>query len=250
MIVNLLPEGFAASSAILLILASFFTSGLTAAVGVGGGLTMLGIMTYLVPIQALIPVHGLVQLGSNASRVWVLREHINLPVVALFLAGSLVGAVCGALIYVDLSQETLQLILGGFLLVLLWVRMPAFASENRITVILGGGISQFASMFVGATGPLAAAFLGTFLGSHKQVVATNGAVMTLQHGLKSLAFIGIGFAFAQWVPLLLAMSVSAYLGTRAGALLINRLPERFLKFTFKAILTVIALDLIRKSLGY
>ena len=41
---NLLPEGIGAGAALLLAVASFFTSALTAAFGVGGGVAMLALM--------------------------------------------------------------------------------------------------------------------------------------------------------------------------------------------------------------
>ncbi|MEO1142759.1 MAG: sulfite exporter TauE/SafE family protein, partial [Pseudomonadota bacterium] len=85
----LLPESLSYSSVIFLIVASFFTSALTAAAGIGGGLLMLAIMTYIIPTSAIIAVHGVVQLGSNASRSWVQRAHINWNVTQIFLIGSL-----------------------------------------------------------------------------------------------------------------------------------------------------------------
>ena len=52
-------------SATLLIVASFFTSLITASLGIGGGVLLLAILASTLPITALIPVHGLVQLGST-----------------------------------------------------------------------------------------------------------------------------------------------------------------------------------------
>ena len=86
-----MPDALGFVSATVLIAASFFTSGLTAAAGIGGGLLMLALMTYLLPIAVLIPVHGLVQLASNAGRSWVQRPNINWRVTILFLVGTVSG---------------------------------------------------------------------------------------------------------------------------------------------------------------
>ena len=67
---SFLPEGIGVGAALLLVVASFFTSALTAAFGVGGGVAMLALMGLFVPVAALIPVHGTVQLGSNTGRAW------------------------------------------------------------------------------------------------------------------------------------------------------------------------------------
>ena len=55
-------------STIILIILAGFTSMVSAAFGAGGGLMLLVIMASMMPMSVVIPVHGLVQLGSNANR--------------------------------------------------------------------------------------------------------------------------------------------------------------------------------------
>jgi len=93
---HLLPAGLGAGTAALLVAASFFTSALTAGLGIGGGVALLSVMGYVLPVAALIPVHGVVQLGSNAGRALVQRAHIGWAVILPFLAGSAAGAAAGA----------------------------------------------------------------------------------------------------------------------------------------------------------
>lgn len=47
---------------------SFLTSLMTAAIGVGGGIGLLAVMPQFLPISAVVPVHGLIQMVSNGSR--------------------------------------------------------------------------------------------------------------------------------------------------------------------------------------
>ncbi len=208
---------------------------------------MLALMTYLVPIQAVIPVHGLVQLGSNAGRSWVQRAHVDWRITRLFLAGSFVGALGGALLVVELPQNALQIFLGGFILVLVWAKIPPLQNTGPLLIAIGGAATTFISMFAGATGPLVAVFLNKLFDSHRQLVATHGTTMTVQHGLKILAFGLVGFAFWEWVPLVAAMIISGYLGTKAGTAIMNRLPEKSLKLLFKITLTLVAFDLLRRG---
>ena len=238
-----------AIAAIILVVASFFTSALTAAAGVGGGLLMLALMTYLVPIHVLIPVHGLVQLGSNISRTWVQRKSVNWTVTRTFLLGSLVGAVIGALVAVQLSKAVLEGALGLFILVMIWVRFPSLSRTSGKLVALGGFATTFVSMFAGATGPLVAVFLKNLFDKHREMVATHGAAMVAQHGVKVLAFGVAGFVFTEWIWLVGAMVVSGFLGVKSGTLLMNRMPERTLAILFQAVLTLAALDLVRRGLG-
>ncbi len=104
---GLLPDGLGAAPAAILIVASFFTSALTAAFGVGGGVAMLALMGIFLPVAALIPVHGAVQLGSNTGRAWHQRAHIRFDIAVPFLFGSLAGAIAGAWFVVQLPDAVL-----------------------------------------------------------------------------------------------------------------------------------------------
>jgi len=240
-----LPEGLTFLSAFILIFASFFTSALTAAVGVGGGLLMLALMTYLVPIAALIPVHGLVQLGSNTGRSYVQRQHIDWNIVWLFLAGSIFGALAGAMLAVQMPEDILKTFLGLFILVIVWMKLPKLKKAHPALVAAGGLVTTFTSMFAGATGPLVAVFLNSLFTEHRKMVATHGMTMTVQHFLKVLAFGFAGFAFWEWVPIVLMIVASGFLGTKAGTLILNKLPENRLKQAFKVVMTLVAFDLLR-----
>ena len=79
---------------------------------------------------------------------------------------------------------------------------------------------------------------------------THAACQTVQHFLKIFAFTALGFAFADWLPLIAAMIASGFLGTIAGTRLLERLPERWFLVTVKAALTLIGLDLLRRAAGY
>jgi len=244
-VASLLPEGLTALSAFVLIVASFFTSALTAAVGVGGGLLMLALMTYLVPISALIPVHGLVQLGSNTGRSYVQRAHINWLIVFYFLIGSVFGALAGAALVIQLPDAFLKGLLGLFILIMVWMKLPKLEKPHPVFLGVGGLITTFITMFVGATGPLVAVFFSRVFTQHRQMVATHGMAMTVQHTLKVLAFGFAGFAFWQWVPVILVIVTTGFIGTKVGSVILNKLPERNLKLCFKFVMTLVGLDLIR-----
>jgi hypothetical protein len=105
-------------------------------------------------------------------------------------------------------------------------------------------------MFVGATGSMLSAFLAQlFPDNRKALIATHAAGMTVQHGLKVLAFILAGFAFARWIPFLVAMIGSGYLGTIFGTRLLGMISEKKFRFWFRILLTLVALDLTRRGIS-
>ena len=249
MISSLVPDALTSQSATILIAASFFTSGLTAAAGIGGGLLMLALMTYFIPIAVLIPIHGLVQFGSNAGRAFVQRANANWRVAVLFSIGALFGAAVGSLIAVKLPENVLLTIFGIFIIIMVLVKFPPITNASNTIVAIGGATTTFASMFVGATGPLVAVFINKIAANHREALATHGVTMAFQHLFKVVAFFLVGVALWQWVPFVIAMIASGYIGTLTGTALMNRLPDETLQKLFKVILILISIDMLRRGLG-
>ena len=247
-VASLLPEGIGPAIAALLVVASFFTSALTAAFGVGGGVAMLALMGIFLPVAALIPVHGAVQLGSNTGRAWHQRPFIRHDVFAPFLIGSLIGAVAGAFVVVQVPDALMKLVLGGFILIITWGKIPGFDRLGRIGLAVGSAATALLTMMVGATGPLLSSVFAQIIpDDRKALVATHAAGMTIQHALKIVVFGLAGFAFAAWVPLVAVMIASGYLGTVYGSRWLERLPEAQFRRWFRIGISLLALDLLRQG---
>mgnify|MGYP001203902218 CR=1 FL=1 len=249
MLAELLPEGLTAGIAALLVAASFFTSALTATFGLGGGLAMLALLGLFVPASALIPVHGAIQLGSNTGRAWHQRAHVRRDIFVPFALGSVVGAVLGVFVVVQLPDAVMKLALGGFILAITWARIPGVEKIGRAGLTAASVVLSVLSMIFGATGPLLNAVLAQFmLGDRKALVATHAATMTAQHLLKVIVFGVAGFAFASWLPLIAVMIGSGYLGTIYGSRLLDRMPQEAFGFWFRILISALALDMLRRGL--
>lgn len=248
-IAALLPAGMEPWVAALLVVASCFTSAITASFGIGGGLAMLALMGLFVPVASLIPVHGAVQLGSNTGRAWHQRAFVRMDVAKPFIAGSVVGAIVGVFLVVQLPDALLKLVLGGFILVLTWARIPGIDRLGRAGLALASIVLAILSMLVGATGPLVAVLFARFLqNDRKALIATSAVAMTTQHFLKIVVFGLAGFAFWEWVPLVAAMILSGFVGTVYGTALLERMPEATFRKWFRIGITLLALDLLRRGL--
>ncbi|WP_421855356.1 sulfite exporter TauE/SafE family protein [Oricola sp.] len=245
---SLLPEAIPAGAAALLVAASLFTSAVTAAFGVGGGMIMLVLMGLFLPVSVLIPVHGVVQLGSNAGRAWHLRAHVAPRVMLPFALGGFAGALIGGSVVVELPDTALKLVLGVFVIAITWLKLPALAAARSATVFaLAGMVTTALSMFLGATGPLVTALIGRAFERRQQVVANSAIAMTTQHLLKVVVFGILGFALAPWLPLAAAMIATGYLGTRLGARLLGAMHEGQFRVWFRIGITLLALEMIRRA---
>lgn len=244
----LLPETLNLTEFWLLVALSFFTSFLTAAIGIGGGSILLAVMAQVVPVNAIIPVHGIVQLGSNVGRAAVLHNAVDRGLLGWFVAGSLVGALIGGRIVVTMPVDALRLTLGAFILYSAWgPRLRGLGGSNR-TLAAGGLLTTTLTMFVGATGPFILSMLRAFRLPPVVLVATMSACVAAQHLLKVLVFGLLGFAFGPYVPLIVLMVGLGFIGTLAGRHILLRVdPEKF-ALVLNIVLTLLAIRLIGQAL--
>ncbi|WP_299231335.1 sulfite exporter TauE/SafE family protein [uncultured Halomonas sp.] len=229
---------------LLLIVISVFTSAFTAAVGVGGGLLLIMALAQVMPAAALIPVHGMVQTGSNVGRVALTWRHVDRKVIAAFLPGVVMGALAAAWLLIRLPAGLLELCIAAFVLYSCWGPGLPKRALGRAGVLLAGALTTLLSSLVGASGPMVAAFIKQGQVDRLTKVATFSACMSAQHLTKAFVFGMAGFVFRDWLGLMLAMIASGFLGTWLGLRLLRRLSDHRFDTLFKWALTLLALRLV------
>lgn len=238
---SLLPPELGPLTSVALLGVSFLGSFITAAFGIGGGVVVLATFASLLSPAALIPIHGVVQLGSNAGRAVIMWEHIDWPIWTVFVIGTVIGVAIGGVIVIDLPPAIIQIAIGAFILWTIFSKPPAIFKRSAWLV---GGISSALTMFFGATGPFVSAYLKTREYDRMGQVAMQGACMTVQHGLKVLAFGVLGFAFGPYIALVIGMIVFGFAGTIVGRKVLMKIDEKRFKLALNAILILLALRLI------
>jgi uncharacterized protein len=238
-----LPDPINTASSLLLIVASFFTSALTAAVGLGGGVALIAVMATLMPASALVPVHGAVQIGSNGGRALVQLRHVDWLIAVWFATGAVFGAAIGGAIAIELPATVLKAGIGVFVLWVIWGKRPKFGRAPKRAMGAAGFASTFLSMFFGAAGPIGGAVLSTLGLTRHEFVANQAVTALTMHIFKIIAFGALGFAFAPWAGLIVLMIASGFLGTLAGSRLLGRMDEKSFKTGFKWVMTALALNL-------
>ena len=204
-------------------------------------MVLLAVMASLMPPAALIPVHGLVQLGSNGGRAALMWRDAEWRVFGAFSVGALVGVALASTVVVQLPGDALRVGLGAFILWSVFGKPPAFMRDSAA---IAGGFSSFLTMFFGGTGSFVAAYVKTLGLDRIGHVATHSVLMTMQHLLKTVAFGFLGFAFGTWLPLIAAMIASGFLGTVIGRRVLMRIEEKRFRFILSTILVLLALRLI------
>lgn len=239
--ISVISAGLDPAVAMGLIAASFVASFITVSMGIGGGVLLLAVMASLLPAAALIPVHGVIQIGSNFIRAGVLARHIHWPPVAIFALGSLIGVIVGGALVVDLPSSVIQIGVGIFVIWSVLARPPKWLSDFPL---ITGGISSFLTMFFGATGVFVANFTKSLKLERRSHVATHAVFMSLQHALKVVVFGVLGFAFAPWIGFVIAMILGGFLGTMVGRLVLIRMGDVMFKRALNVVLMLISVQLI------
>ena len=246
---DLLPGSISTLASFLLVAMSFIGSFITAAMGIGGGIVLIAVMATVMPAPAVIPVHGVVQLGANVGRAGMQRAHIDWRTFLYFGAGSIVGITIGGSVVVTLPADILRLGLALFILYAVWGPKMRFVSQGQTVVVAMGVAASFLTMFFGATGTFISSVLNQRDYSPRELVGTHSICMGAQHGLKIIVFGILGFAFADWLGLMALMLFAAFAGTYLGSLVLNRLPAKVFSTGLKVVLTLLALNLLASAFG-
>ncbi len=158
--------------------AACFTSMLAAVAGIGGGVVLIALMPGLLPASAIIPVHGLVQISSNVSRVSFGFRHIEWRLVLQFLGGGLIGVLIGSQFITGVQWDMMPLFLGGFILVTTWMPKPSGTMRLPAKFALLGAFQTALSLFVGVSGPMNMPFLLHENLGRDRTVITHATQMT------------------------------------------------------------------------
>jgi uncharacterized membrane protein YfcA len=228
----------------LLVPASFITSCIAGALGMGGGVLLISLMPGLVPPTAMLPIHAVTQLASNVSRAALGWRAIDWSMVPALVCGTVLGAWLGGEIYVLLDAHWLPAIIGLLILVVTWLPLPRPKKGGQLGLMLLGFYQTGLGMLAGATGPLGAAILARRNQLRDWLVVNTAVYMTLNHGARVAAFVLVGFSFAPWWPLTGAMVMAGILGSWVGTRLRRHIPQANFQLWFRLLVTLLALRMI------
>jgi uncharacterized membrane protein YfcA len=231
----------------LLVAAAFFTSALTAVAGAGGGTILIALMLLFMPPAAAIPAHGVVQLASNTWRVWLFRRHMAWPLIIRFSLLMPFGVALGLWLFQGMSKELVQLLIGFFVLMTLFLRHIRRLAPREFPLwafVPLGFVTGALNMIVGVIAPILGALIIRKDLTKENVVGTLGFFGFIGNLFKIAAFTMIGFSFAEYGLLLALMTAAVVVGTSVGKRVLSGFNERTFLIVFNTMLVGLALKLI------
>ncbi len=231
----------------LVIISSFFTASISAITGMGGGIALLSIMTFVgYTHQQLVALHGVIQLTSNSSRMYFLRKDVDKEIVKSFTIGLIPAALIIMFVLKELGDmRKLQLLIAVLIFYVLFKpkKMKSIFIKKRSFYWLGFYVG-FLGPLIGATGPFLAPFFLRVDLSKSQIIETKAAVQMLGHLIKIPVFLYAGFSYSQHFGELSLYIILTILGTRFGVYLLKLLSEKRFRQIYKIVLFVSAIRIL------
>jgi uncharacterized membrane protein YfcA len=206
--------------------ASFLTSLLTAAIGIGGGLGLLSVMPSFIPMAAVVPLHGVTQLVSNASRFAFDYRLAEMHLLPAYFAGACLGGAVGFFFIGWLADLYLSAMLGAFILLCTWTSLVAKLGKMFTSFFSIAFIQSFLSLFVASVGLISQPVLIKQGLPKDRVIVTHAMQMSVLHGFKVVAFAIAGFPFLRYWEIAAVMIAASAAGSYFGGFLRNRVPEK------------------------
>lgn len=231
-----------------LILCCFLGAAITTSVGMGGGILIIGGMSLILPIAALIPIHALTQGIAGINRAYIFRKDVMKLFFILFILGTAIGFTLAINFLVTLSEDNLKLILGIGLIVLNFLPTFKVNSIPRKSIFFTGSVTGFLTMFIGVMGPIVGILLNSFIKERHIIVATVAWCLSFQNIGKAIIFTNIGFDYTPWLILILLLIIASYFGTIVGKRMLDKSNNILFKKVLKIVILVLASKLIFEAL--
>lgn len=237
----------------LLVVALLVTSILSGVFGMAGGMVLMGVLVFLLPVPTAMILQGVTQLACNGWRATMWWRYVKLQIVVRFALGSLFSFGVFSFLRLVPDRTTVLLLLGLLPFVAIYVPDRIAPRADRFGVAeLSGVLSGAFQLLAGVSGPLLDTILVRTDYDRRSVVATKGACQIVSHTIKLIYFGGVAMAESDLPPtwLFVLAALLAIAGTSLARQVLERLTDaQFRRWTKYLVLTVGAVYIIQGAIG-
>ena len=246
-------------------IAALLASALTLFSGFGLGTLLMPVVAIFFPVEIAIAITAMVHLANNLFKVALLGKKASRPVLLSFGIPAVISAFLGALILGWLSAvpsvleyaafgnqihvSLLKLVVGILILAFVALELsPKFSSIalDRKYLPYGGVISGFFGGLSGHQGAFRSMFL-LKVGLNKEEFVATGVMLAVMVDMSRMLIYGWEMSgqhhTVQW-PLVIAATVSAFIGAYFGSKLLKKITIRSIQVVVSVLLVVVSLGLM------
>ena len=232
--------------ALLIVASSFFAAVISSAFAVGGGFVMVVVLSNILPMQMVVPVHSPMMLGLSLSRYWIFRRDIQWDIAAPFILGSVIGVFGGSFLYFDLPPFLIALVLGLFILLAIWLPPIKWRADIPAPFFWVGILHSFFSTLFSFGGLFQPIMIRRVM-TRFRVVGTLAAGLLYMNALKIFAYSWRGFDYSAWWGVIALSVLVAIPGSLFGKKILHHISERKFRLVFKIGMTLCALRLLQRA---
>jgi len=246
-------------------IAALFASALTLFSGFGLGTLLMPVVAIFFPIEVAIAITAMVHLANNLFKVALLGKKASRFVLLSFGVPAVVSALFGALVLGWLSVvpsifeysafgnqlqiSPLKVVVGILIMTLVMLELsPGFSSIalDKKYLPYGGVVSGFFGGLSGHQGAFRSIFL-LKAGLNKEEFVATGVMLAVMVDISRMLIYGREMSEQrygiEW-PLVIAASVSAFVGAYFGTKLLKKITIRAIQVAVSVMLVVVSLGLM------
>lgn len=219
----------------VLIIFSFFTSALSAATGMGGGVLLFTVMTLYFPIQIIIPIHGIIQFFNNFLTLHFLKKYLKKSLMYPFIWGAIPGILLASFLISEIIKtEAPQIIILLLIIYSLFrpKRLPDLELKHK-NFFWVGLITGFLGIIAGAIDPVLAPFFVRKDLNKEEIIANKAAMQAIVHFAKIPVFLSLGFDYLPYLSFCLITNLACFFGTKFGIMLLQKMSDQVFLKVFK-----------------
>jgi uncharacterized membrane protein YfcA len=228
---------------VIIVAGSFAASVFNAAFSIGGALIILAITSTVLPLQAIVPIHSTLLIGSTVTRTIFFWDFIDWKLVRSFLVGAFFGAFLGARVYIELPEALVATAVSIVMLLAIWLPKVSWRPQIRHPWAIVGFIHSLLSTLFAYGALLHAVILHSDL-ERRQIVGTLGGCLAGMSVFKIAGYAFYGFDYSPYYLVIAAAIAVSFIGTAVGKLIVDRLSEAAFRLAYRILITVTALRLL------
>jgi uncharacterized membrane protein YfcA len=197
-----------------------------------GGMVLMGILTWILPVSQAMLLHATSQFFANGSRAFIHRAHIHTKSTRYYLMGLALSFAAFCLITFVPDKIVVFTLLGsGPFLPLLFRGKVKFDFTRPAQAFFCGVVVTCFQLTAGVSGPLLDMFFQKIDMTRHQVVATKAFTQAISHVVKFVYFgavIPAATGAAAWLPLWIYFAVipTAIIGSDLAKHILDRLTDK------------------------
>ena len=208
-------------------LVSFFAWLVSTLAGGGSPFMLIPLVNLMLGAASVPPVITIGMFLGNAHRIMLFWRLVDWKLTIWYAPGAIVGAMLGAYAYTQIHLDWLQLLIGIFLLISIFL----FGLEQKETtfkvkawyILPAGFLKAFVSGLIGTTGPVLNAFYLNYGLEKEQLIATKATHVVIIHLIKILTYAAFGVLTPQIIGIGLIIGLVAIPANFAGKYILTQI---------------------------